>query len=228
MPLAARALSQICAVTAATPANAAPVAPIAAPSSSDPAAGSPAATSAAATSTARAASAPSATRSAAVSGACRPTTVAPIISARPVSSFCRVCRTTAKTFISAARTARRLKVSAVIDGAQVRFGDDPVEHPGHGAGRVRPGVGGLLALRPVEAGHAGRHQPGHRGQAEQPRRQLHAVAAQRQPRQPEGAGERLGALAGGPAAPAGGPGALGDGRGHRTASTGAASPVRSS
>src|SRR5690606_22372804 len=50
---------------------------------------------------------------AAVSGACRPTTAEPMISARPVSSFWRVCRTTMKVLSSAVSSAREVNVSAV-------------------------------------------------------------------------------------------------------------------
>jgi len=44
----------------------------------------------------------------------RPTTAAPTSSARPVSSFCRVCRTTAIELISATSTAVKLNVSVMV------------------------------------------------------------------------------------------------------------------
>jgi hypothetical protein len=106
MPLAARADWVIWAAMAATPAKTNPAAARPAPAASDPAAGSPYPIRASANRPPSTTSAPATTSSAAVSSACLPTTVAPTISARPVSSFCRVCRTIASVLMRPATTGR--------------------------------------------------------------------------------------------------------------------------
>ena len=90
MPLAARADSDSCAVTAATAANAKPTRANVSPSASAPVKPRPVATTPSSTTTPSAASAIAATSSAAASGARRLTTPAPTNSARPVSSSARV------------------------------------------------------------------------------------------------------------------------------------------
>ena len=105
-PLAPRAVRESCAVSAPTPVNATPTPAIAAPAANDPATGCPPAIIARPSSGASTRFAPSATRTAAVRLAAGPTTPAPMSSARPVSSFCRVCRTTQSTLMTAARTAK--------------------------------------------------------------------------------------------------------------------------
>ena len=104
-PPAPRVVDDSWTVTAATPANTMPKAPTAAPAANEPAAGCPVTIPARPSAAASATSAPTVTMSAAASAAYRPTTAAPTSSARPVSSFCRVWRTTACALISAASTA---------------------------------------------------------------------------------------------------------------------------
>ena len=105
IPVAPRPVADNWTATAATPMNTRPTAPTDAPTSTDPVTGNPFASTAAASPPARARSATAAATTAATSPAYRPTTVAPSSSARPSSSFCRVCRTTTKVHSSAASTA---------------------------------------------------------------------------------------------------------------------------
>jgi hypothetical protein len=104
-PLAPRVLEVSWVVTAATPANTTPTAAIAAPAANAPTTGCPVAVIARPTNTASTTLATTATINAAARPAYRPTPAAPISSARPVSSLCRVCRTTVKMLMSAASTA---------------------------------------------------------------------------------------------------------------------------
>ena len=90
-PRALRALSVSCAVTAATPAKNHPASVNSAPKRTDPPPGAPDETIVQATIRPSTRLAPSVVISAAASCADRPTTVAPISSARPCSSSVRVC-----------------------------------------------------------------------------------------------------------------------------------------
>ncbi len=87
-----------------------PVAPTAAPAATEPAAGSPAPTSVSVSNTASTTLAPTVTRIAALRPAYRPTMVAPIISARPISSLRRVWRTIARVLMKPASTARNVSI----------------------------------------------------------------------------------------------------------------------
>ncbi len=102
---APRAVPLICAAIAATAANTSPQPASARPNANPPASGSPLAASTAAVSTRTTALATAATVSATASGACRPTTVEPMSSRRPVSSSPRVCLTTRKMLIRPAASA---------------------------------------------------------------------------------------------------------------------------
>jgi hypothetical protein len=102
---AARELWNSWAEMAASPANAMPTVRLAAPHATAPSAGSLTPMSVTVSAAPRTTFAMSASSSAAASGACRPTRPAPISSARPVSSFCRVCRIIANVLMSAASTS---------------------------------------------------------------------------------------------------------------------------
>ena len=112
----------------------------------------------------------SARRSAA---ACRPTTPEPISSARPVSSFCRVCRTIANVLISADHDQHGGEVAEVHQGAEVGA-DRSAAHQQHGgaaAGRLQRGDPAGLGRELVGDGcGAGDRISGRRG--EDPDRQL--------------------------------------------------------
>ena len=103
-PPAPRAVDESCDVRAATPAKATPTAAMEAPATSDPSTGSPLTIIESASAPARTTSAATATVTAAATGAACPMTPARKSSARPVSSFWRVCRTTQSTLMTAART----------------------------------------------------------------------------------------------------------------------------
>ena len=105
MPEAPRVVEDSWQATAATPTHTSPTAATEAPVSSAPSTGCPVTTIAVARTTARTTSAATATRTAAARPAYRPTTVESSISARPSSSFWRVCRITANVLIRAASTA---------------------------------------------------------------------------------------------------------------------------
>ncbi len=94
--------------------KATPTAAIAAPAASEPATGWPLAIIARPSSGASTRFAPSARMAAAAMPAEGPTSPARKSSSRPVSSFCRVCRTTQSTLITAARiaTVRKLRLIA--------------------------------------------------------------------------------------------------------------------
>ena len=105
--LAPRLVDDNWTVTAATAAKTIPSAPIAAPAVSELAVGCPVASPASPAATTKTTLAATETIRAAARPACRPTAAAPTSSARPVSSFWRVWRTTVKALISAAKIPSR-------------------------------------------------------------------------------------------------------------------------
>ena len=105
MPAAPRAVEDSWQVTAATPTQTSPTAATEAPASNEPSTGCPLTAIATAITRASTMLAAVATTVAAARPAYRPTTVEASISARPSSSFWRVCRITAKVLINAASTA---------------------------------------------------------------------------------------------------------------------------
>ena len=94
MPRAVRAEDETCAATAATAVNTRPEPISARPNASDPGRGTPVAARLMVPSTPTATAPPPPSSNAAVRFANRPTAVAEISSARPVSSSARVCRIT--------------------------------------------------------------------------------------------------------------------------------------
>jgi hypothetical protein len=105
MPRAERAPEASCAASAAIAEKASPQVVMTSAKATEPATGRPSTTSTTASSTASTALAVSATSSPAVSAASRPTAAEPTSSSRPASSSARVCLTTRKTLISAAKMA---------------------------------------------------------------------------------------------------------------------------
>ncbi|GAB3982961.1 hypothetical protein [Plantactinospora veratri] len=114
IPFAARAPWLTWAATAAKAAKVRPAAPTPRPKATEPAAGRPLPIRASASSVASSRFAAAVTIMAAARLACRPTTIEPIISVRPVSSFCLVCRTTVRVLMNPASTARKVRIWKAI------------------------------------------------------------------------------------------------------------------